>query len=59
MKTPIKWGGACTVCVGDELNVAFEKKVSNMFDDFVSKIVGKYLQISNSTFTFILAQGKK
>ena len=44
---------------GDELNGAFKNLVLNIFDDFVSKILGKYLHISDSFLTMLLGPGKK
>ena len=44
---------------GDELNGALKKLILNIFDDFVSEIFGKYLHISDSIFTMLLAPDKK
>ena len=44
---------------GDELNGALKKLILNIFDDLVSEIFGKYLHISDSIFTMLLAPDKK
>ena len=41
---------------GDELNGALKKLI---FDDLVSEIFGKYLNISDSIFSMLLAPDKK
>ena len=44
---------------GDELNGALKKLILNIFDDLVSEIFGKYLNISDSIFSMLLAPDKK
>ena len=44
---------------GDELNGAPKKLILNIFDDLASEIFGKYLHISDSIFTMLLAPDKK
>ena len=49
----------CVWNYGDELNGALKKLILNIFDDLVSEIFGKYLHISDSIFTMLLAPEKK
>ena len=49
----------CVWTYGDELNGALKKLILNIFDDLVSEIFGKYLNISDSIFSMLLAPDKK
>ena len=49
----------CVWTYGDELNGALKKLILNIFDDLVSEIFGKYLNISDSIFSMLLPQVNK